>query len=488
MAEKQKTIKSSVTVSGVGLHTGKKVNLTYKPAPENHGYKFRRIDLEGKPIIEADIDNVVNTERGTNLARNGICINTVEHSLAALAGLGIDNVLIELDGPEIPIMDGSSEAFVKALINAGIQEQEVEKKYFELKKMVHYLNGQTEIIAVPSPEFRITVMVDYNSQVLGCQHATLENMSDFKDQISSSRTFVFIHELEELSKKDLIKGGDLDNAIVIADEVISEDKLEYLANLLNKPKVKVRKEGILNNVKLKYQNEPARHKLLDVIGDLALIGMPINAQIIASKPGHTSNIEFVKMIKQLIKQEKLSKNPPIYDPNTPPLYDINQIKKIMPHRYPFLLIDKILEMSDTHVVGLKNVTINEPFFKGHFPGFPVMPGVLQIEAMAQTGGVLILNTVPDPENYLTYFMKVDKVKFKKMVVPGDTIIFKLELLAPIRRGICYMKGIAYVGDKVVMEGEMMAQIVKKNKSNSTNMNAHEGVSNRQSQPKYEEHV
>src|SRR3990172_7834427 len=342
MAEKQKTIKSPVTVSGIGLHTGKQVSLTYKPAPENHGYKFRRIDLKDSPVLDADIDNVVNTERGTNIAQNGICVNTVEHSLAALAGLGIDNVLIELNGPETPIMDGSSSAFTSALIKAGIREQGAEKKYFELKRMVHYLNGQTEIIAVPSREFHLTVMVDYNSQVIGCQHATLNKMSDFKDEISASRTFVFLHELEELSKKNLIKGGDLDNAIVVANKVMSEKQLEYLANLLNKPKVKVRKEGILNNIKLKFQNEPARHKLLDVIGDMALIGMPVNAQIIASKPGHTSNVEFAKKIKQLIIQEKLSKSPPVYDPNATPLYDINKIRKTLPHRYPFLLIDKIL--------------------------------------------------------------------------------------------------------------------------------------------------
>ncbi len=474
MPEKQKTIKSPVTISGIGLHTGKQVSLTYKPAPENHGYKFQRIDLKEKPVIDADIDNVVNTERGTNIAQNGICVNTVEHSLAALAGLGIDNVLIELNGPETPIMDGSSSAFTSALTKAGIQEQGAEKKYFELKRMVHYLNGQTEIIAVPSREFHLTVMVDYNSQVLGCQHATLSKMSDFKDEISACRTFVFLHELEELSKKNLIKGGDLDNAIVVANKIMSDEQLEYLANLLNKPKVKVRKEGILNNIKLKFQNEPARHKLLDVIGDMALIGMPINAQIIASKPGHTANVEFAKKIKQLIKEEKLSKNPPVYDPNATPLYDINKIRKTLPHRYPFLLIDKILEMSDNHVIGIKNVTMNEPFFKGHFPGNPVMPGVLQIEAMAQTGGILLLNTVPDPENYLTYFMKIDKVKFKKTVLPGDTIIFKLDLLAPIRRGICYMRGVAYVGNNVVMQGEMMAQIVKKNKKN--NSNAHNELS------------
>ncbi|MFH1321565.1 MAG: bifunctional UDP-3-O-[3-hydroxymyristoyl] N-acetylglucosamine deacetylase/3-hydroxyacyl-ACP dehydratase [Bacteroidota bacterium] len=467
MTEKQKTIKSPVTISGIGLHTGKKVILTYKPAPENHGYKFQRIDLQDKPIINADIDNVIDTLRGTNLKQNGTYVNTVEHVLAAVAGLGIDNILIELNGPETPIMDGSSSAFIEALSKAGILEQNAGKKYFDLKTIVHYLNNesQTEILAVPCPEFRLTVMVDYSSPILGCQHASLENINDFKDKISSSRTFVFLHELENLAKQNLIKGGDLDNAIVVTDKVVDDATVERLAILLNKPKVKVRKQGILNNVVLKHQNEPARHKLLDIIGDMALIGMPINAQIIASKPGHTANIEFAKKIKKLIKQERLSNKPPVYRPDTLPLFDINQIKKILPHRHPFLFIDKILEMSDTHVIGLKNVTMDEPFFKGHFPGNPIMPGVLQIEAMAQAGGVLALSSVPDPENYITYFLKAEKVKFKNKVVPGDTIIFKLELISPIRRGICHMKGLAYVGNKVVMEGELMAQIVKKDNDN-----------------------
>ncbi|MCD4745155.1 MAG: bifunctional UDP-3-O-[3-hydroxymyristoyl] N-acetylglucosamine deacetylase/3-hydroxyacyl-ACP dehydratase [Bacteroidales bacterium] len=464
MSEKQKTILSPVKVTGTGLHTGEDVSLIFKPAPENYGYRFKRIDLKGQPVIKADIDHAVDTSRGTSIEKNGIRISTIEHVLAALAGLSIDNILIELDSSEIPILDGSSKFFIEALQKAGITEQNAEKKYFEIKTNISYTDPKKEVemLALPAKNFKLSVMIDYKTKVLNTQNASIENINEFQDKIASCRTFVFLHELEYLLKNNLIKGGDLNNAIVFVNRVISQKELDRLAKLFNKPKVKVLNEGILNNVELYYQNEPARHKLLDIIGDLALIGMPIKGHIIAKRPGHHSNIEFAKQIKQCINNHKKeNKTLQMIDINKPPLYDINQIKKILPHRPPFLFVDKILEMSDKHVVGLKNVTMNEPFFVGHFPDEPVMPGVLQIEAMAQTGGILVLSTVPDPENYITYFLKINNVRFRNKVVPGDTVIFKLDLLSPIRRGLCTMKGVAYVGNKVVMEAEMLAQIKKK---------------------------
>ncbi len=466
MTEKQKTIKSPVSIPGFGLHTGKKVTLTFKPAPVNYGYKFKRIDLEGEPIVKADVDNVVDTLRGTNIEEKGVRINTTEHVLSAIAGLEIDNILIELDSSETPILDGSSKIYVNNLLKAGIIEQNAKKVYFEIKKNIKYTNPEKniEILALPYNRFRASVMIDFDSKILYPQYASINNIKEYKNNIAHCRTFVFLHELEYLINNNLIKGGDYSNAIIFVDKIISQEELDRLAVFFNKPKVKVRKEGILNNVDLYYPNEPARHKLLDVIGDLALLGMPFKGQIFATKPGHYSNVEFVKLIKQNMKAEKKLSKTPQFDLNKPPLYDVNQIKKILPHRPPFLLIDKIIEMSDTNVVGLKNVTINEAFFMGHFPDEPIMPGVLQIEAMAQTGGILALSTVPNPEDYSTYFLKIDNVRFRHKVVPGDTVIFNLELIEPIRRGICHMKGIAYVGHKIVMEATMLAEIVKiKNK-------------------------
>lgn len=463
MTEKQRTLKSQVTISGVGLHTGVTANLTLCPAQENYGYKFQRIDLEEQPIIEADCDLVIDTSRGTTLGKNNVKVYTIEHVLAALVGMQVDNCLIKIDAQEVPILDGSSKPYIDAIISVGFEEQKAERDYFVLTENLTFEDPikKAEMLAVPSEDYRITVMVDYNSPLLGTQHASMYNIGEFKEDISSCRTFCFVHELEFLVKNNLIKGGDLSNAIVICDRDISQEKLDELALMLNKPAVKIVGKGYLNNVQLHYQNEPARHKLLDIVGDLALAGKPIKGHILAARPGHSSNVEFAKIIKQKIQEAKKKKNElPQFDLNAEPLMNVTEIMKLLPHRPPFLLIDKILELTETRVVGLKNVTMNESFFVGHFPDNPVMPGVLQVEAMAQTGGVLVLKTVPDPENYLTYFMKIEQVKFKNKVLPGDTIIFALELVSPIRRGLCHMKGQAIVGNKVVMEAEMLAQIVK----------------------------
>ncbi|MBC7913102.1 MAG: bifunctional UDP-3-O-[3-hydroxymyristoyl] N-acetylglucosamine deacetylase/3-hydroxyacyl-ACP dehydratase [Pyrinomonadaceae bacterium] len=463
MTIKQRTIKTDITISGTGLHTGQSVNMTFKPAPENHGYKFKRIDLEGQPIVEADVDNVTDTSRGTNIAQNGASVNTVEHVLAALVGLEVDNVLIELDGPETPIMDGSSIKFIEALEEGGFVDQEAEREYYHIPHNIHYSepDRKVEMVAMPLDDYRFTCMIDYNSPVLGSQHAAITTISEFKKEISSSRTFCFLHELEMLLENDLIKGGDLNNAIVVVDKEISQEELKKLGVLFKKKDIDVAKEGILNNIELRHQNEPARHKLLDMIGDLALVGVPLKGHIMAARPGHAANVAFAKKIKAQIKKERSKKKFKIYDPNATPVYDTMQIMNILPHRQPFLMIDKILELTKTHVVGLKNVTMNEEFFKGHFPGSPLFPGVLQIEAMAQTGGILVLNTVPDPENWITLFLKIENARFKDKVVPGDTLIFQCDLLAPIRRGIAQMKGIGIVGDRIVVEAELMAQIVKR---------------------------
>ena len=458
---KQRTIAKEVSLKGVGLHTGQQVTMTFKPAPENFGYAFKRIDLEGNPVIEALACYVTNTQRGTNLEKHGVSINTSEHVLAALVGLQIDNCLIELDASEPPIMDGSSKYFVEILETAGILEQEAYVEEYVVKEITTYKDEETgsEIMVMPSDKYEVTTMVDFGTNVLGTQNASIKDISEFKKEISCARTFSFLHEIEMLLDHGLIKGGDLNNAIVYVDKELSLETMDKLRVAFGKDNISVKPNGILDNLTLHHPNEAARHKLLDVIGDLALIGTRIRGKVIANKPGHFVNTQFAKKMGKLIKIEKRNKVPK-FNLSKTPVKDVNAIMEMLPHRPPFLLVDKILELSQTHVVGLKNVTMNEPFFVGHFPGAPVMPGVLIVEAMAQAGGILALNMLPDPQNYLTFFLKIDNVKFKKQVLPGDTLIFDLVLDEPIRRGLVIMSGKAYANDVLVAEAELMAKLEK----------------------------
>ena len=460
--DKQHTLSQSVSISGTGLHTGILVDMTLQPANPGFGIQFQRIDLPNQPLIKADCDLVTDTSRGTTLQVGYAKVSTVEHILAALVGLGVDNLLIELNGPEIPIMDGSSAPFIEAIEKVGVLEQDAAKAWYSIDENIfHYdEDKRVEMVAMPALDYQITALIDFNSPVLGTQHAALKTIKDFKSEISPCRTFCFLHELETLLEHDLIKGGDINNAIVVVDKPVTKEEMTRLAKVFKRDKIEVKSEGYLNNLELRFPNEPARHKLLDVIGDLALIGYPIKARIIANRPGHSSNVEFAKKIKQYIKKNKNIKDVPVYDPSATPVYTLEQIEKTLPHRHPFLLVDKIIELTDTSIVGVKNVTFNEWFFPGHFPGNPVMPGVLQIEALAQTGGILCINAMPKG-NYDTYFLKINNCKFKQMVKPGDTMLLKLELMAPIRRGICEMRGTVYVNGKVATESELVAQVVKR---------------------------
>ncbi|CAN5656736.1 bifunctional UDP-3-O-[3-hydroxymyristoyl] N-acetylglucosamine deacetylase/3-hydroxyacyl-ACP dehydratase [soil metagenome] len=459
--DKQHTLVSEVNISGTGLHTGIDVDMILKPAKPGFGFQFQRTDLEAKPVIKADCDLVTDTSRGTTLESGGVKVSTVEHILAALVGMGIDNCLIEINGPEIPIIDGSSEPFVAIIEKTGVQEQDADKVWYTLDENISYCDEakRVEITAMPASNYKITTLIDFNSPVLGTQHASLKSMSEFKTEIAPCRTFCFLHELEALLDNNLIKGGDINNAIVVVDKPVTPDEMERLAVAFGRDKMEVKSGGYLNNLELRFPNEPARHKLLDIVGDLALTGYAIKGHIIANRPGHSSNVAFAKIIKQHIKKKKFNKDVPAYDPTVPPLYNLQEIENVLPHRYPFLLVDKIITLTDKMIVGIKNVTFNEFFFQGHFPGNPIMPGVLQVEALAQTGGILCINAMPEGK-YDTYFLKIENCKFKQKVVPGDTMILKMELIEPIRRGICVMRGSVYVGNKLCTEGDLTAQLVK----------------------------
>jgi len=457
---KQKTLKGSFSLCGKGLHTGLNLTVTFNPAPDNHGYKIQRIDMEGQPVIDAVAENVTETTRGTVLSKNNVKVSTVEHALAALYAAGIDNCLIQVNGPEFPILDGSAKFYVENIERVGIEEQNAVKDYYIIKSKIEYKDEATgsSIMVLPDESFSVNVLISYESSVLSNQFATLDNMSDFPKEIASSRTFVFVREIEPLLGAGLIKGGDLDNAVVIYERQMTQENLDKLADVMKVEHRDATKLGYLNNKPLVWPNEPARHKLLDIIGDLALIGRPIKGRIIATRPGHTVNNKFARLLRKEIKLHEIQA--PVYNCNEAPVMDVNRIRELLPHRYPFQLVDKVTAIGANYIVGIKNVTVNEPFFQGHFPQEPVMPGVLQVEAMAQVGGLLVLNSVDEPERYSTYFMKIDGVKFRQKVVPGDTLVFRVELLAPIRRGISSMKGYVFVGEKVVCEAEFMAQIVK----------------------------
>ncbi len=457
---KQKTLKGSFSLCGKGLHTGLNLTVTFNPAPDNHGYKIQRIDVEGQPVIDAVAENVTETTRGTVLSKNGVKVSTVEHGLAALYAAGIDNCLIQVNGPEFPILDGSAKAYVENIERVGVEEQNAVKDYYIIKSKIEYKDEATgsSIMVLPDDSFSVNVLISYDSQILSNQFATLNDMSNFPQEIASSRTFVFVREIEPLLAAGLIKGGDLDNAIVIYERQMPQNQFDQLADVMKVEHRDATKLGYLNNKPLVWPNEPARHKLLDIIGDLALVGRPIKGRIIATRPGHTVNNKFARLLRKEIKQHDIQA--PVYNCNEEPIMDVNRIRELLPHRYPFQLVDKVIAIGANYIVGVKNITANEPFFQGHFPQEPVMPGVLQVEAMAQVGGLLVLNSVDEPERYSTYFMKIDNVKFRQKVVPGDTLLFRVELLAPIRRGISTMKGYAFVGEKIVCEAEFMAQIVK----------------------------
>jgi UDP-3-O-[3-hydroxymyristoyl] N-acetylglucosamine deacetylase/3-hydroxyacyl-[acyl-carrier-protein] dehydratase len=460
--DKQHTLNSPISISGTGLHTGVLVDMTLRPANPGFGIQFQRVDLPNQPIIKADCDLVTDTSRGTTLQIGDAKVSTVEHVLAALVGMGVDNVLVELNGPEIPIMDGSSAPFIALIEECGVVEQEATKAWYSIDENIYHYDDakRVEMVAIPAMDYQITTLIDFNSPVLGTQHAGLKTIKDFKSEIAPCRTFCFLHELEMLLDNDLIKGGDINNAIVVVDKAVTDQEMTRLAKVFKRDKMEVKSEGYLNNLELRFPNEPARHKLLDVVGDLALIGYPIKARIIANRPGHSTNVEFAKKIKQYIKKNRHVKDVPVYDATMPPVYTLEKIERTLPHRHPFLLVDKIIELTDTYIVGVKNVTFNEWFFPGHFPGNPIMPGVLQIEALAQTGGILCINSMPEGQ-YDTYFLKIDNCKFKQMVRPGDTMVLKMEFTGPIRRGICEMRGTVYVGGKVATEADLVAQVVKR---------------------------